>query len=105
MTISANSLAALDWPKLDRRSQQIYDWLVENGPATERVLKDELHYDDMNMIRPRITEMINPRRGQPVRIKIVDNVRCFFTRKTVRVLAAIPRHEWREVELMQQELL
>lgn len=43
---------------LSGRRGQVYNYLVANGEATDRQIKEGLGYDDMNMVRPRVTELV-----------------------------------------------
>jgi len=43
---------------LSGRSLEVYSYIEKNGQCTEREIKDGLGYDDMNAVRPRVTEMI-----------------------------------------------
>lgn len=43
---------------LSGRSLEVYKYIEKHGKSTERQIKDGLGYDDMNAVRPRVTEMI-----------------------------------------------
>jgi transcription initiation factor IIE alpha subunit len=43
-------------PKLSRRAGAIYDLLIK-GPLTDREIAKRLKFDEMNSVRPRITEL------------------------------------------------
>ena len=47
-------------PQMVGRRMDIWRWLRANGPATDRDVRDGLYgaAADMNMVRPRITEML-----------------------------------------------
>jgi hypothetical protein len=84
----SNSLAAYahEHTKLSRRADEILGFLTRHGPATDRQIKDCLHYPDMNNVRPRITELIlgghchetgqttDPATGKTVRIVGVSKI-------------------------------
>jgi predicted HTH transcriptional regulator len=46
--------------ELKGRKAAILDWLRERGPATDRQVRDALfgEHADMNMVRPRISELV-----------------------------------------------
>ena len=43
---------------LTGRRGEVYQWLKANGQATDRQIKEGLGYEDMNQVRPRVTELI-----------------------------------------------
>ena len=47
--------------ELGARARTIRDWLRQYGPATDRQVRDALfgEHADMNMVRPRITDLVN----------------------------------------------
>lgn len=65
--------------KLSARAQAIYDYLERHGPRTDRQLMREMGFQDMNAIRPRVTELIDAGK-----LMELQSVRCEVTRKTVR---------------------
>lgn len=81
MAVHENSLKALgeELPKLTTRAEEIYRHIAEFGPKTDRQIKEALGYPDMNMVRPRVTELI--RTGRLIEIDyVIDRI----TKKTVR---------------------
>lgn len=78
-----NSLAAYraEEPKLSTRAQAIYAWLERHGPATDRQIMQGMGFRDMNAVRPRVTELLEPPRAK---LMEVGDVRCEVTGKTVR---------------------
>jgi hypothetical protein len=61
--------------ELGARARAIRDWLRKFGPATDRQVKNALFGEgaDMNMVRPRITDLINARQAHEVG-EVVDEV-------------------------------
>ncbi len=45
---------------ISRRARMVLDWLRQNGPSTDRQVRDGLFgpMADMNMVRPRISDLI-----------------------------------------------
>lgn len=78
-----NSLAAhkqLDHsPLITGRRAAIVAWLRGNGPATDRQVASGLGMADLNMVRPRITELLDCRA-----LREVDRVKDSATGMTVR---------------------
>lgn len=82
--IHDNSLAAYrsEEPKLSKRAEAIYQWILEHGPHTDREVSKGMGFgQDMNACRPRITELIDAKR-----LMEVCSRRCPVTGKTVRVV-------------------
>lgn len=76
-----------DSTKMNKREKDIWDYLVcRDKPMTDREIRDGLFGTtaDMNMVRPRITELIK-------RCWIIDvgSEKCFKTHKTVRLVRAV----------------
>jgi hypothetical protein len=69
-----------------RRSQEILGTLTKLGHATDRQVRDDLGFPDMNAVRPRITELIEAGVLQHVADEIDP-----ATKRTVRVVAICPR--------------
>lgn len=63
------------------RQAEVYEWLISNGPATDREVMQGLGYRDMNAVRPRLSELIE--KGM---IGEVGERACEVTGKTVRIL-------------------
>lgn len=84
MSVHQNSIEAYQaiHDSLGGRRQQIYSFLMENGEATDRDVKTGLNLDDMNMVRPRITELLGI--GAIVEKNYVIDV---ITNRKVRVVA------------------
>jgi predicted ArsR family transcriptional regulator len=80
--IHENSRASYDAikPELSGRRKEIYLTLCKSSrKMTDREVKDEMGLNDMNSVRPRITELI--KMGH---VEEVGNVKCPLTGKTVR---------------------
>ena len=58
------------------RKKEVYEWLQANGQATDREIKVGLGYDDMNAIRPRISELVE--------IGLIKEVGRVLDKKTLR---------------------
>lgn len=43
---------------LTGRRLQVYNWVLANGQATDRQIKTGLGFEDMNQVRPRISELV-----------------------------------------------
>ena len=43
---------------LTGRRLEVYNWVKANGQATDRKIKNSLGYEDMNQVRPRISELV-----------------------------------------------
>lgn len=67
-------------PKLTGRKVQIYEFIKQHGPCTDRDVCEGLKFYDMNAVRPRITEMI------PLYLKEAGARRDKLTKRTVRVV-------------------
>lgn len=78
-----NSLAAYraEEPKLSTRAAAIVAWLERHGPATDRQIMEGMGFRDMNAVRPRVTELLEP---PTAKLMEVGDVRCPTTGKTVR---------------------
>jgi len=69
---------------LSGRQAEVYEYIEKNGRSTERQIKDGLGYNDMNAVRPRVTELIesglliegmkirDETTGRPVRTILID---------------------------------
>lgn len=67
------------------RAELIYDLLINRKSAlSDREIADALGFDDMNMVRPRITELRDSR-------WVVEKgrIKCPVTRKPVRIVMAL----------------
>ncbi len=81
-----HSLNSLDTLKKHNREELIYRLFErENRPMTDREVKDLLGFDEMNAVRPRISEMCKLIDGQPGRLQECGEVKCPKTGKTVRL--------------------
>jgi hypothetical protein len=84
-----NSLAAHGDARLQAaltgRRAEIVAWLRQHGPATDREIVTGLYYEgaDMNLVRPRVTELLDARA-----VAEVDRVRDAATGMMVRRVAA-----------------
>ena len=87
-----NSLDAytIEHPKLTSRARLILENINQHGAATDREIRSRMGYSDMNMVRPRITELIE--RGELIEIRqVLDKT----TNKTVRVVGPLmKRNLW-----------
>lgn len=81
--IHSNSLSAFhsEQPKLSKRAEAIYAWILERGPRTDREVMQGMGFPDMNNVRPRITELVKSRRLMEVCSRV-----CAVTGKPVRVV-------------------
>lgn len=82
--IHDNSIQAFheEEPKLSKRAEAIYQWILEHGPRTDREICREMGFgQDMNAVRPRCTELL-----QAGRLMEVCNRKCPVTGKRVRVV-------------------
>ena len=70
---------------LSGRRGEIYEHIKNNGILTDRQVKDGLNYDDMNQVRPRITELVDA--GI---LHEVDSVIDEKTGRTVRAVSIKP---------------
>lgn len=66
--------------KLNGKHQVIWDAFKSSENLTDRMVKDMLGFEDMNSVRPRITELV--KNGYLVE---VDRSKCPVTGKKVRV--------------------
>jgi hypothetical protein len=78
--------------RLSKRAKMILSWLLTKHaqdlmPLTDREIKDGMRFTEMNMVRPRITEMI--KKGLLIEC---GSTTCRTTGKTVRLIA-IPKAE------------
>ncbi len=83
-TMHENSLEAYrsEEPKLSRRALAILTWITEHGPRTDRQVAQGMGFgNDMNAVRPRISELI-----ESGKLMEVTSRKCPDTRKTVRVV-------------------
>lgn len=63
------------------RKADILRWLDRNGPATERQIKDALQLEEMNYVRPRVTELVKD--GV---LAEAGSTKCPTTGRTVRIV-------------------
>ena len=81
-----NSIKAYreEFPKLSKRASDIYFFLLNNMEIgfTDRDIKNYMKFEDMNMVRPRVTELI-----QQGLLEEVDKITCKVTGKTVRMVS------------------
>lgn len=83
--VHGHSLESFDTLTKNNREEIIYRLFKrENRPMTDREVKDLLGFDDMNAVRPRISEMSKRHDGRPGRLQEHDEVRDYKTGKTVR---------------------
>lgn len=79
--IHANSIEAYraEEAKLSRRAALVLAWITEYGPHTDREVMRGMGFQDMNSVRPRITELL-----EVGRLMEVGDVICSVTKKRVR---------------------
>ena len=64
-----------------RREDVLRVFQLAENPLTDRAVMHKLGYDDMNMVRPRITELIKSKR-----LRQVDKIPDFKTGRSVRAV-------------------
>ncbi len=80
-----HSLTSFDTLPKNNRADLIYRLFKrESRPLTDRQVKDALGFDEMNAVRPRITEMSKKRDGQPGLLEECGQAKDHKTGKTVR---------------------
>lgn len=79
-----NSREALESLDLPTRHAEVFNLFKNEGrPLTDRMVKELLGYEDMDEVRPRITELIQ----KPFELlEEVGKVVCLKTKKTVRLV-------------------
>ena len=81
-----NSIKAYreEFPKLSRRASDIYYFLLEHLELsfTDRDIKQQMKFPEMNNVRPRVTELI-----QQGLLEEVGKTICKVTGKTVRMVS------------------
>ena len=77
----ANSIAAYhqEEPKLSKRAEALYAWILEHGPHTDREVMKGMGFTEPNAVRPRITELL-----LAGRLMEVGDVVCSTSNKRVR---------------------
>ena len=68
--------------RIDKRSQEIVSYLRRYKLGTAREIMIGLDYDDLNKVRPRLSEL-----KQENIIFEVDKIKCLWSGKTVSVFA------------------
>lgn len=69
-------------PKLGERAERILRWMESKPtPMTDREVKDQMGFGDMNEVRPRITELVKHKL-----LHEVGKRKCPATNKTVRLV-------------------
>lgn len=98
-----NSISALreERIKLDRRCSEVLGAIHQLGTCTDRQIKDFLGYEEMNSVRPRITEL--KKLGL---VHEAGKIKCPKTGKSVRVVRITPAPGYRPepMEYHQAEL-
>lgn len=84
----ANSKAAWKTIKTSKRAQQILDFASQHQPMTDRQLRNAMGFDDLNQVRPRVTEL-----HDLGKMFEYATVKCSTTGKTVRVNGVRGVHE------------
>ena len=86
MTTHANSLSAYheghETGAIPNRAQEVLQAVRTIGRATDRQVRDALGFDDMNAVRPRITELV--KRGT---LREIGDAVDPITNKRVRVVS------------------
>lgn len=75
--------------EVKRREDEIQECYLAHGPLTDRQVLQILKpgSDDLNYVRPRITEMIRPKKpGKPKLLQEVDTTIDPVTKKPVRIV-------------------
>lgn len=87
--VHENSRAAhaIEEVKLSLRADQIVAWIRAHGPHTDRQVMQAMGFQDMNCVRPRITEAI-----EACQLLDIGNVRCSVTGRRVRRVD-VPRQQ------------
>lgn len=94
MTHPNSATAYRDLDKASRCKAILYVYRSSRNPLTDRQVKVVLGLQEMNMVRPRITEMILEERP---RLKEAGTVKCATTGRTVRLVAltrALKQGRW-----------
>ena len=86
--------------RLDRRCSEVLGAIMQLGSATDRMVKDFLNYEDMNTVRPRITEL--KKLGL---VYEAGKAKCAKTGKRVRVVRVKPAEGFAPDEDMEQATL
>lgn len=73
---------------LQGRSLEVYKVIAAYGPLTDREIRKQLGFHDMNTVRPRVTELIQ--KGWAIESGTVVD---FDTRKKVRLVKAVPENK------------
>ena len=68
-------------PRLSTRASDILEHFRSGAALTDRAVKEAMWYDDMNTVRPRITELV-----QAGYLREAGKTKCPVTGKTVRVV-------------------
>ena len=84
----ANSKAAWRELKPSKRAQAILDFASKHKPMTDRQLRDAMGFDDLNQVRPRVTEL----HDQGLMFEYAT-VKCSTTKRPVRVNGVRGVHE------------
>ncbi len=80
-----HSLESFDALPKNNRADLIYRLFKRvNRPLTDRQVKDALGFDEMNAVRPRITEMSKECDGRPGLLEECGQTRDYKSGKTVR---------------------
>ena len=81
----------------NKRECEILGWMLMNPkPVTDRQVKGELRYADMNSVRPRITELV--KKGC---LEECGRVKCLITGKRVRVIRVKARQAEPQMEMFR----
>lgn len=84
----ANSKAAWKTIKTSKRAQAILDFASKHPPMTDRQLRNAMGFDDLNQVRPRVTELHDL--GEMFEYA---TVKCSATKRPVRVNGVRGVHE------------
>ena len=82
--------------ELSKRSNEVLECLYRMGKGTARQIKKSMGYDDMNMVRPRLTELKD-------QLWIVEDhhTKCPVTGKTVAVFKPVQKEQ--RINLIKEE--
>ena len=90
MPIHYNSIKSIKQLKKGGKHNRILQiYHITNRPMTDREVKIIGKFEDMNEVRPRITELINDYE----RLEECGNVHCVVTKKEVRLTRLVLQRE------------
>lgn len=92
--MNPNSLAAYSRTEMGPKMREVYRGLLQYGPCTDRELKAAMGFTDMNQVRPRLNDLIDINCA-----RVVCDVQCATTGKTVRLVEAVQHAVQKDLEL------